>query len=356
MPDRTPTGDLREALDRETKAASAAMDAGELSTCALHTARAVGLQKQIDDRLGRSPDTPTGDLRERLTAALDADPHFSSGEVVDTVMRILGEQPGDLRTRLADTLRTTFHWWITAEWICCDPPEKGHKLCERGHAARRMVASLLADDPERHPPTSPILDAVLPVVQAWAAENLQRPVGSRPAGGRESARGSEIPGDLRERLAEALYRWTMDQAAGGPARLLTREETVLWENSLARADAVLPVVEAVLTEQATRKDLFRVRASCCEDGDRTYGEMERRLTERAEEAEAAVQRVRDLADSLMAPGAPFFFPEAGHRILAALDQLKETPPDPDRPGIERHSSPQFSDKNRTINDSPHKPK
>ncbi|HEX5568537.1 MAG TPA: hypothetical protein VFY14_16705, partial [Streptomyces sp.] len=39
---------------------------------------------------------------------------------------------------------------------------------------------------------------------------------------------------LRDQIAEALYRHTMDHAAGGPARLLTRDETVLWENSLAR--------------------------------------------------------------------------------------------------------------------------
>lgn len=103
-----------------------------------------------------------------------------------------------LRDQLADVLREKFDWWIVAEWICCDPPVKGHKLCKQGHAARGVVASLLADDPEEHPPTSPILDALMPVV----------------------------------------------------------------ESALARA-----------------------RASCCEDGDRTYGEMERHLTERAEQAE-----------------------------------------------------------------------
>ena len=78
------------------------------------------------------------------------------------------------------------------------------------------------------------------------------------------------PDALRDQIAEALYQWTTKQAAGGPARLLTRDETVLWENSLARADAVLPVVAAALT---TERDDAR---------------------KRAEQAEAAVQRVRDL--------------------------------------------------------------
>lgn len=65
-------------------------------------------------------------------------------------------------------------------------------------------------------------------------------------------------GDLHERLAEALYRWTTEQAAGGPARLLTRDETVLWENSLARADAVMHVIEpeilAVQVDATQRAD------------------------------------------------------------------------------------------------------
>ncbi|WP_329521191.1 hypothetical protein [Spirillospora sp. NBC_01491] len=54
--------------------------------------------------------------------------------------------------------------------------------------------------------------------------------------------------DLRDRIADALYRWTVEQAAGGPNRLLRRDERILQENSLARADAVTPVVEELLAE------------------------------------------------------------------------------------------------------------
>jgi chromosome segregation ATPase len=190
---------------------------------------------------------------------------------------------------------------------------------------------------------------------------------------------SEARTALRDRIAEALYRWTTEQTAGGPARLLTRDETVLWENSLARADAVLPVVEgetaalwdqihrdqhdamaatqraveaedrlrkatdaytrlhAEATEAEATRDRWRKRAEGAEAEiarlrallahlEEATGKslniesaMVAEQTQRAEKAEAAVQRVRGLAESLMAPGAPFFLPEAGHRILAALD-------------------------------------
>lgn len=61
---------------------------------------------------------------------------------------------------------------------------------------------------------------------------------------------SDLPGsptagstaDLRDRIAEALYRWTLDQAGGSNPRLLGRDEKILRENSLARADAVMAVV------------------------------------------------------------------------------------------------------------------
>ncbi|WP_242890211.1 hypothetical protein [Actinomadura litoris] len=125
------------------------------------------------------------------------------------------------------------------------------------------------------------------------------------------------------------------------------------------ADAVLPIVEAALA---------RARASCCEDGERTYAEIERhfqaalaeltqraeqaeaRLAEqdnainwdtsclscaklldscyvetiRAEQAEAAVERGRDLADRLRRDPAPLAAAYAD-RLDAALDRPKGTP-------------------------------
>jgi hypothetical protein len=86
-----------------------------------------------------------------------------------------------------------------------------------------------------------------------------------------------LRGTLRDQLAEAI-RTTFAHAAAYDGA--TDGRSVTWEQL---ADAVLPIVEAALA---------RARASCCEDGDRTYAEMERHLTQRAEQAEAAVQRVR----------------------------------------------------------------
>jgi hypothetical protein len=114
-----------------------------------------------------------------------------------------------------------------------------------------------------------------------------------------ATRASQGRTALRDQIAEALYRHTMDAAAGGPARLLTRDETVLWENSLARADAVLHVVEA--ETETLRVDVEELR----QQRDYLSGELVK-LTERlrglpveqrqrAEEAE----RQRDTAHRMM---------------------------------------------------------
>lgn len=96
-------------------------------------------------------------------------------------------------------------------------------------------------------------------------------------------------GDLRERLADALHRHTL--ATGLPTPFPPDLPEDPWlerarQADAARADAVLPVVEAAIT---------RARAACCEDGDRTYAEMERHLTRRAEEAE----KQRDAAHRML---------------------------------------------------------
>lgn len=66
-----------------------------------------------------------------------------------------------LRSRLRKTLYDAFEHWITAEWICCDPPQKDHKLCKKGHTTLQMIRVMLRDDPGEHPQTSPILDALM---------------------------------------------------------------------------------------------------------------------------------------------------------------------------------------------------
>jgi len=98
---------------------------------------------------------------------------------------------------------------------------------------------------------------------------------------------------LRDQIAEALYRHTMDHAAGGPARLLTRDETVLWENSLARADAVMHVVEA----ETAAKDAEIKRLGEAVDAD--GGRLHRLRTELAEQRQRA-EEAEDQRDQALA--------------------------------------------------------
>ena len=72
--------------------------------------------------------------------------------------------PDELRTRIADALHDRIDDRLVAEFICCDPVRPDHDLCTAADQARRMVAGLLADDPDRHPERSPVLDAVMGVV------------------------------------------------------------------------------------------------------------------------------------------------------------------------------------------------
>jgi septal ring factor EnvC (AmiA/AmiB activator) len=58
---------------------------------------------------------------------------------------------------------------------------------------------------------------------------------------------------LRDRIAEALYQWTL-KAAGGRA-ILSRHEDDLRENSRARADAVMEVLRPELEAWADMRDL-----------------------------------------------------------------------------------------------------
>ncbi|WP_242892556.1 hypothetical protein [Actinomadura litoris] len=91
---------------------------------------------------------------------------------------------------------------------------------------------------------------------------------------------------LRGQIAEALYQWTVAQAAASPFRLLARDERALRENSLARADAILPVVEDALAAVRASRDRAHQAAVA----------FERRAIEadkRAEHAEAKVAALMD---------------------------------------------------------------
>ena len=51
--------------------------------------------------------------------------------------------------------------------------------------------------------------------------------------------------DLRDQIAEALYNQSLDAAGGKPSfKLDDRTELILSSNSLSRADAVMPIVQA----------------------------------------------------------------------------------------------------------------
>lgn len=119
-------------------------------------------------------------------------------------------------------------------------------------------------------------------------------------------------GDLRDRIAEALYQWTL--AVAGGRRLIPPDEAILRENSQARADAVLPVVQAELD-------------AACEEIDELATELANERTEhqatiqRAEQAEAAEQRARNLAQALRSGDdlVRTLNKEAAGLIVAALD-------------------------------------
>ena len=102
---------------------------------------------------------------------------------------------------------------------------------------------------------------------------------------------------LRDQIAEAL-----------------RDSITAWWQTPPRldyaADAVLPVVEAALAEQAAEFD---------EDIITPERALHEQTIERAERAEAALQRVHAFATSMQEPGAPLFWPEMGRRIQQELD-------------------------------------
>lgn len=70
----------------------------------------------------------------------------------------------EMRKRLAESLRTTIAYELTAEWICCEPVNPLHHLCVIGNFAKSMMEDLLADDVELYPETSKVLDAAVEAI------------------------------------------------------------------------------------------------------------------------------------------------------------------------------------------------
>lgn len=113
-----------------------------------------------------------------------------------------------------------------------------------------------------------------------------------------------LPDSLRDQIAEALTAWTARHAAPNGARL----PAIVRENSLSRADAVMPVVQAALDAQP----VYAYDGPCyCPS------------RERAEKAEQQLARFRGLADELEAEeaygGRADGYFDAAHRIRAVLD-------------------------------------
>ncbi|OLT13034.1 hypothetical protein BJF79_03805 [Actinomadura sp. CNU-125] len=124
-----------------------------------------------------------------------------------------------------------------------------------------------------------------------------------------------LQGNVRDQLADAMRDMMIQTSTGAAAAGAVAH--ISWSQL---ADAALPVVEAALA---------RARASCCEDGERTYGEMERHLTERAEKAEATVQRSREALAAFDGRGVNNFDIPTPAEVLdawrASLDQPEATP-------------------------------
>ncbi|TDD97606.1 hypothetical protein [Actinomadura rubrisoli] len=210
---------------------------------------------------------PTEDLRGRLIAAIDDEPHFSSAEIVTTVMRVLAEpRQGDLSERLSAAL-------LTDTWGD-DSPRVAHgqhihdRACAICHgdvdAIARVVMRVVEHD----------------ILAAWV-QGFHAP--DRTVSEQETVRP-----DLRDQIAEALLN------VDAWAQLKRRDDRERF------ADAVLPIVEAEIAG-------LRQRAQDAEEDAAYLNEEiitpERALHEqtimRAEEAEAVVERatfVRQVLD------------------------------------------------------------
>jgi hypothetical protein len=263
----------------------------------------------------------------------------------------------DLRDQIAEALREAFDFRIVAEWICCDPPERHHHLCKQGHAAREMVASLLAEDPAEHPQRSPILDAVMRVIEPLAgrlqhaeevAETLRRQV-SGYRGMKDTYLAERNARDVELRDAEDIITGLCEQLERNPVvkaaideqrqraeqaeeRLAELEGALNWQTSCLACARVLDnsIAEHERAEQA---EAGARRLKGLAEG--LQAELRAAITAQGQ-AEAAVERVRALAEQAkrdvaslfirMLGGAPFSATLRADDVLAALDRPGEGPP------------------------------
>ncbi|MFF7184680.1 hypothetical protein ACFZAR_05475 [Streptomyces sp. NPDC008222] len=102
------------------------------------------------------------------------------------------------------------------------------------------------------------------------------------------------PADLRQRIAEALMRWA--EGNNAPQYAAIRRPETVTKNAYARADAVLAELKRELDALAEYENTINWHTTCTSCA--RVLDSAHRETERAEQAEAAIARVRDLRDDL----------------------------------------------------------
>jgi hypothetical protein len=135
----------------------------------------------------------------------------------------------------------------------------------------------------------------------------------RAAGLPEETEASGDDGQLRDQYAEALH------AAGGP--FTNTDPETLADAVLAVRDRHLDNADArlALCRTALLRDGYFTAEEIGPDIAPRITELASHLRQRAEQAEAAIARVRTLGDIWFREGAPGPTREAGRRIIAALD-------------------------------------
>lgn len=155
--------------------------------------------------------------------------------------------PGpDLREQIAEALRTSVDSQIIAEWICCEPIRADHEMCSKADATRQMAQTLLTDDPDWYPARSPVLDAVLAVVQS---ELDRRDAELRQLRTLVDKAEQTLP--IEQRRLLSISRMVFDHIAEGRP-VLTREEA---------ADLAQRIVDEIghsVTEEPALGPTFRV--------------------------------------------------------------------------------------------------
>lgn len=159
-----------------------------------------------------------------------------------------------------------------------------------------------------------LADAALPVVEAWVAERAPSLLQGSPAAGSKP---------LRDRIADALAteRWGSKHDLGEHGRHSFYAPCGICQGDVAAiVRLVLPVVEAALARLETEIDDHIIKPERA---------LHEQTIQRAEQAEAAVRRVRELADNADADmtdsfarqfgGAPFPATVPTEVLRTALD-------------------------------------